>query len=229
MVKVLKMLRYIFISIFIVNLVPLMGQEKSSNWEPAQGFTLGVNLAGPVNSFFNDETSGISFVSRMSIKKQLLFMAEAGYEKTSFEKSNYHYNSDGTFLKVGIEYDAFKEKEVGRNDNLLFGLHYGFAFQEQSCPQYVIENGYWGNYTGSLGSSSVNTHWIEVSAGPRMELFKNFYMAWAFRVRIALLRDYPNELSPYQVPGFGNGDNMVNLGFSYTVEYMIPWKKAKVK
>ncbi len=229
MAKMLKMLRYIFISLFLGAGIVAGAQVQKEKWQPSKGFTLGVNLAGPVNKAFDKSRSGISFLSRMSVKDQMIFLAEAGYENVSFSKKRYHYTSNGTFLKAGLEYDVFKEKEAGSNDNLLFGLHYGYALQEQSASYFIIENGYWDDYTGSIGTNTVNTHWIELTGGPRMELFKNFYMAWTFHLKVAIYRDNPNILAPYLIPGFGNGDNRLNAGFSYTMEYLIPWKKGKTK
>ncbi len=229
MAKTLKMLRYLFISFFLFVLLQVKGQTKSANWEPSQGITVGVNLAGPINKVFNNYRTGLSFLTRISVKEKILFLGEAGYEKVFFEEEKYHYSSNGTFLKAGFEYDVLGVKEAGSNDNLLFGLHYGLAIQEHGAPHFMIENGYWNIYTGDIGIYTVNTHWLEISGGPRMELFKNLYLGWTFQIKVSIINDNPDILSPYFIPGFGNGDNRINAGFSYYVEYMIPWKKAGLK
>ena len=230
MEKPLKMLRFIFISLLLLSgSYVLKGQVVELQKQPPKGFTLGVNLAGPINKLFDNGRSGISFLSRMSLKSPYSLLAEVGYENVLFENSRYRYSSNGTFFKAGVEYDVFAEKETGSNDNLLFGLHYGYAIQEQEASSFTIENSYWGEYTGRLGVYSVNTHWIELSGGPRMELLKNFFMGWTLQIKLALYRDNPDILSPYLIPGFGNGDNRINLGFSYSVEYMIPWSKRDKK
>lgn len=225
----LKMLRYFYISLFLVSFYPLFGQTQTGKWKPSEGFTIGINLAGPINKFFDKDRTGISFLSRMNVKEQWLLLAEMGYENVSFAKAHYNYTSNGTFLKAGFEYDVFVEKEMGSNDNLLFGMHYGYAIQEHSASRFLIENGYWSDYVGQLGTYTVNTHWVELTGGPRMELFKNFYMGWTFHIKVAIYRDNPDILLPYLIPGFGNGDNRINAGFSYTLEYMIPWKKGGFK
>lgn len=221
------MLRYIFISLFLLGSVLLTnGQVAEADLAAPKGFTLGVNLAGPINKLFDEGRSGISFVSRMSIKLPYSLLAEVGYENVLFENSKYRYSSNGTFFKAGVEYDVFAGKGLGSNDNLLFGMHYGYALQTQEAASFTIENSYWGDYHGDLGLYTVNTHWVELSGGPRMEIFKNFYMGWTLQLKLAVYRDNSNILSPYLVPGFGNGDNRINLGFSYSVEYLIPWDKS---
>jgi hypothetical protein len=229
MAKTLKMLRYISVSFFLLVVFPLIGQTQKGTWKPARGFTVGVNLAGVINKAINNDRSGLSVVSRISVSNQWLLLAEAGYENVLVEKSEYNYSSNGSFLKAGFEYDVFSNKEVGSNDNLLFGLHYGFALQEQGSSRYVIENGYWGDFNGQIATHTVNTHWIELSAGPRVELFKNFYMGWTLQMQVALFRANPEVLAPYLTPGYGYGDNKINAGFSFNLEYMIPWKKAGIE
>jgi hypothetical protein len=190
-----------------------------------QGITLGVNLAGPINKAFDNDRTGLSFISRVNIAKDYFLIGEVGYENISFKREHANYTSNGTFLKVGAEIDVMKKKEEWSNDNLMLGLHYGIGVQEHGASQFVIKNGYWNDYEGRVPSYFISTQWLEFSIGPRTEVFKNFYMAWNIHLRLAVLRDNSADLKPYIIPGFGNGDNRFNAAFSYTLEYMIPWKK----
>ncbi|MCA1744256.1 MAG: DUF6048 family protein [Bacteroidales bacterium] len=219
------MLRYIFISTLIFLGVSAHAQLLEEAVETPRGFTLGVNLAGPINKLFDNDRTGISFFTRISIKEDLFFIGEAGFENVNFEKSAYHYDSNGTFVRLGAELDMLPKKEEGSFDNLLIGLQYGFALQEQVASHFLVENGYWDDYTGRMGANTINTHWIELSAGPRAELFKNFYLSWNLHIRVKVADNNTSLLEPYIVPGFGSGDNRLNAGFSYTLEYMIPWNR----
>lgn len=220
------MLRYISISLLLLISVASWSQtivkEQSS---VNQGITVGVNLAGFVNRIIDNDRTGISFLSRVNLNSNLFVAAEAGYENVSFEKSAYNYFSNGTFFKIGLEKDMLPDKEKGTNDNILIGLHYGFALQEQGSDYFFVENGYWDDYSGRLGTNTLNTHWLELSAGPRAELFKNVYMSWGMHFRVAVATSNTSIMEPYIIPGFGSGDKRVNLGFSYSIEYMIPWNR----
>lgn len=221
------MLRFIYISILLFVYLSATGQNNEE-WIPAQGFTLGVNMAVPFNSIFNDERKGFSILSRVTFKKDLYFFGEAGFENISFEREKYDYNANGSFFKVGMQKDLLKmkKKEVGKNDNLLVGLYYGYAFQEQSAPKFLIANGYWNDYTGKFGSYFVQSHWLELSLGPRAEMFTNFFLSWSLHIKFTLFRKNPDIIAPYIIPGYGNGNNNVNASFSYNIEYLIPWKKV---
>ncbi|GAO29310.1 DUF6048 family protein [Geofilum rubicundum] len=219
------MLRYIFISVLFFLSLSVRSQVVQEVVEVPRGFTLGVNLAGPINKLFDTDRTGISFLTRINLKEDLFFIGEAGFENVNFEKTAYHYDSNGTFIRVGAEMDVLPKKEEGSKDNLLVGLQYGFALQEQGSSYFLVENGYWEDYTGRMGSNTINTHWIELSGGPRAELFKNFYMSWNLHIRVSVASNNASLMEPYIVPGFGNGDSRLNAGFSYVLEYMIPWTR----
>lgn len=226
------MLRYIYISALLLFFV---GFGKAQNNEELdkidkllnpvpKGFTLGVNLASPVNHFFDKDRTGVSFLTRINLSDKWFFVGEAGYENVSFNKEAYQYESNGTFIKIGAEIDMLSKKKSLR-DNLFIGFQYGLALQGQSASHFLVENGYWSDYQGRVSSETLNTHWVEVSAGPRTEILKNFFIGWKVHIRASFINGGQDLLKPYIVPGFGNGDNRVNGGFSYTLEYMIPLKK----
>jgi len=226
--KISIMLKYIcLISILLFVYLTVTGQDKEE-WTPAQGFTLGANMAVPFNSIFNNERKGFSILSRVTFRNNLYFFGEAGLENISFKRERYDYNANGSFFKVGIERDLLKmkKKEFGRNDNLLTGIYYGYAFQEQGAPKFLISNGYWNDYSGNFRNYFVQSHWLEISLGPRAEMFTNFFLSWSLHIKFTLFRKNPNIMDPYIIPGYGNGNNNVNASFSYNIEYLIPWKKA---
>ncbi|NLA25521.1 MAG: hypothetical protein GX879_11205 [Bacteroidales bacterium] len=190
------------------------------------GVTVGVNIATPVISFFDNSRTGVSFMTRINIFEDWFFNGEVGYENVSSNISTLNYQSNGTFLKIGGEKNLLSKKKT-LTDNIFIGVQYGMALQEQSASSIIVENGYWEDYRGSIPSETVQTHWIEVSGGPRAELLKNLYFGWKIHIMASVALIGQENLKPYAVPGFGNGDKRVNGGFSYTVEYMFPWKKKR--
>ncbi len=231
MEKVSKISSFIFISIwFFAGSLNAQSLIDPGVKRQKTGFSLGINLDGPVQRFFDGDKTAFSVVGHLSLSQKYYFMGEAGFENLTFsdknaEERNYAYESNGSFLRAGLLYDIFSVDEAGNNDNIFLGIHYGFALQEHSSSSFNIQNDYWGGHDGSLGDYVLNTHWVEISAGPRTELFKNFFMGWSINLRIKMFQDNKEVLAPYSIPGFGNGDNQVNLGFSYVLEYMIPWKR----
>lgn len=220
----LKTSRYFFISFWLMVSAAVQGQEPLPQWVPARGITVGVNLAGPINRLMDDNRTGISFLTRVNFGEDMYLIGEAGFENVNFRKERYTYDSNGTFLRIGIEKDILPRKHQ-TNDNLLMGLQYGFALHEHGASGYTIRNGYWQDYSGNVSSYTLNSHWVEFSMGPRTEVFKNFYMSWKLHIRTLIATNNSELLKPYIVPGFGNGDRRLNAGFSYTLEYLLPLRK----
>ena len=235
MVKHLKILSFIFINLFLISYQTSSGQQRESTklkeHREQPGMTLGVNLEGPIGHFFDTDKSAFSVISHFKLPSNWFIRAEAGFENLTFseenqQERNYHYESNGSFLKLGILYDFFDVDEPGNNDNIFVGLNYGFAFQEHGSNSFIIENNYWDDYHGSLGKYVINNHWIEFLAGPRTELLKNLYMGWTLNLRVKITEDNSRVLEPFSIPGYGKGDNNITLGFSYSLEYFIPWGKT---
>jgi hypothetical protein len=189
--------------------------------------SLGVDLSPFIVTAFDSSRKGFQVIGRYGVQEKFFVTAEAGYEKVNFDNEYIQYASDGSFLKLGLDYDVFDVDEPGNNDNILFGIRYGFGLQQQQSDRFIIQNGYWGDATGSSGLSTVNSHWMELLFGLRTEVLKNLYMGWTIRGKIFLTGTNPTSLVPYSIPGYGNGDKKFVPGFSYTLEYKIPFNKKK--
>ncbi len=228
--KIPKTLNYILTSFFLLvfhlaDAQELLANDVKTNNE--SGLSVGVNIAPLIILAFEPERKGVEFIGRYFFKRNWFFIGEMGFENVIFEKDPYDYKSNGGFVRLGIDYNFFMVEEPGNNDNITFGLRYGIGTQSHESPRYTIKDSYWGDYTGEFGLSNVTSHWLEMVAGIRTEVLKNFYMGWTIRMKTLILVHLDNDLEPYTVPGYGRGDNNINVGFTYTLEYYIPFKKSK--
>ena len=203
--------------------ISLQDEKPSNN----NGLSFGVDLAPLIIMGFDSDRKGIEFVARYLFKKKWFAIGELGFENVKFEKDSYDYKSNGGFLRLGADYNFFKVDEPGNNDNITFGLRYGIGTQSHESPRYTILDDYWGGYTGRFRLSNVTSHWLEFVGGIRTEVLKNFYMGWTIRMKTLIAVGSSSKLKPYTIPGYGRGDNSVNMGFTYTLEYYIPFRKKK--
>ncbi|WP_430811666.1 MULTISPECIES: DUF6048 family protein [unclassified Carboxylicivirga] len=201
------------------------GAEQAAINKGKPGLSVGIDLAPFITHFFADERFGVEATARYAINRKWQVAAELGYENVDYSSEKMDYQSDGSFIRAGIDYNVFKVQELGNNDNILVGVRYAMAVQEHSCPRYTISEEYWGDYEGSFGSSTVNSHWAEFVFGLRSEVLKNFYLGWTVRLRSIINVGADDGLEPYSIPGFGRRDRSMNLGFTYTIEYHLPFKK----
>ena len=228
--KISRILNFILINLFLLMFCVANAQETTQQKEKTisqNGFSFGLDLAPFIIMGFDSDRKGVDFVTRYKFKTKWFVIGELGFENVKFEQNHYDYRSNGGFLKLGIDYNFFKVDEPGNNDNISLGLRYGIGSQSHESPRYSILDDYWGDYTGSFDLSNVTSHWVELVGGIRTEVLKNFYMGWTIRMKTLVAVGNTNELEPYTIPGYGRGDNSVNLGFTYTLEYYIPFRNSK--
>ena len=239
MVKILKTLRYIFIISLILTWICFNANSQPLIVQPAkrtQSIALGVDLAPFIIKTYNKDRTGIILTGRYGLKDKIFAVGEIGFENIDFFKSKIHpntdkiiselnYKSNGSFLKFGLDYNLFRVDEPGNNDNVLVGIRYGLAYQEQNSSGFTIGNGYWDDYLGSTSIIPVTSHWMEFIFGLRTELFRNFYMGWSVRAKLLLFSQNKSVMDPYAIPGLGKVNNGFGFGFGYSLEYQIPFGK----
>ena len=191
------------------------------------GISLGINAGTFIVYAFDPTRLGLEGTLRYGFKKSWYAMLEAGYEKVDFDKPKYAYQSTATFMRAGLDYNFFHPDEVGNRDNIFVGFRYGGSIINYESPRYTIEEGFWGDYIGSTPTTQAIGHWGEFVFGMRTEVLKNVYMGWSIRLRHLFLIQGEDVLKPYSVPGYGLTDNKTNLGFTYNLEYTIPFNQKK--
>ncbi len=247
------MLRYIFFSILLISYLPntlsqdytqsrsererqrleneegtpKQKKEKIPYPNKKRGTELGIDLSRFLVPVFDNDRLALQANIRTNFCKRMFFAGSVGSEQVSFNDKSYSYESTGFFARAGFDYDIFVVEEEGNNDNILIGFRYGFAIQEHESGSVNIFDDYWGDYATSVSPYTLNTHWAEVLFGLRSEVLNNFYMSWTIHIKGKINSSNTEVLEAYTVPGFGNGSNSFNLGFSYVIGYQIPWGNKK--
>ncbi|MFT3737269.1 MAG: DUF6048 family protein [Breznakibacter sp.] len=241
-----------FLCISLLAFLPFAGwaQAKTDSVpaiKPLSGIAVGFDLAPLIIKGFDHNRSGLGFSGRLNLKQKIFAVGEIGFENindshtknfgTSSESSSssnysdgrtsyrFDYKSNGSYIKLGLEYNMFNVDEPGNLDNVLVGFRYGYAFQRHESSGYTIGNGYWDDYSSNVGLSSANSHWIELLFGIRTELFHNVFMGWSIRLNRIISQQNSTSLEPAAIPGFGKYSGNIQAGFSYTIEYQIPFSK----
>lgn len=206
---------------------PLKKKEKTPYPNKKRGTELGIDVSRFLVPIFDDNRIAIAATIRTNLGKRTFFAGSLGSERVSFDDKSYSYKSTGLYATAGVDYDIFIVEEEGNNDNILLGLHYGYAIQEHGSASITIDEGYWGDYLTSISPYTLSTHWVELVGGLRSEVLNNFYMSWMIHLKVKISSGNTELLEPYKVPGFGTGSNNFNLGFSYVLGYQIPWGNKK--
>ena len=141
----------------------------------------------------------------------------------------FNYYSTGSYGRIGVDYNLIFPKSATDKDMFMGGIRLGYALYSDHADSIRIRAGYWGNYYSSLPAKTMNAEWIELLAGLKTEVIKNFYLGCSLRWRILLAKTKEDMTDPYWIPGYGKGTVKTCFGFNYSIYYAIPVYKRLFK
>ncbi len=191
---------------------------------------IGVDLSTIISGALTPIRRGVDLSVEYNIKPKIFLMLEGGYNYYEKESVRIQYNSKGSYIRLGFDYNL--RNPVSENDRDIFymGLRYAYSRFTQEVPMYLLVNGYWGNSISSFGPEDGYAHWWEFVTGFKVEVLKNWYLGMGMRLKSFISRSKTN-IEPVQfVPGYAKSYNSGVLNFNYTVSYNIPlnYKKKKL-
>jgi hypothetical protein len=212
---------------------PVVKKQKPVNndsmYAVPGGLRLGLDLSRFVITAFQPYRKEIAVVADGRINANMYATGELGYSNTSHSDSNYTYKGNGIYTTLGIDYNFLKRQDPKERNILYAGVRYGFAHLSYSAPSYTISSGYWGEKTmGSFPQTDINTHWVEIVLGMKVEVMKNFFLGWNIREKLMISNVQKSDFPPIVIPGYGNASKKSSFDVQYTVSYCLPLWKVKV-
>ncbi|MFP4019717.1 MAG: DUF6048 family protein [Bacteroidales bacterium] len=155
---------------------------------------------------------------------------EAGLFDLNKDQESMNYSSDGRFVKLGMDYNVIGIQGPWDYDMLFGGARIGVAQYNHSARDIVIENNYWGDYQAdNIETNRLNALWLEIVAGLKVEVLTNVFFGWSFRGQLMKAKNKDDNIPPYMIPGYGKGDNSINIGIQYFISYRFPIIKKDYK
>ncbi len=187
---------------------------------------VGADISGPFYYFADSAKTRLSIEGSVSVdlNTKMAAVVEAGFASFNYEQYNYKYSAKGTFVRVGVDFNLIQPEMTQGKYYAGIGLRYGLSLYNAEVPFYEHEN-YWGSVTGSIPPSTYLGHFIEASPGIRTEIFKNFSIGWAIRLRILVYSGTDRDQKPVYLPGYGNGTKSFSPGINYYIVWSIPYKE----
>lgn len=150
-------------------------------------------------------------------------MLEGGYQDITRDKTDFLYQCDGTFWRLGPEVNMIKPNDQG--GAFTFGLRYAHSsFQDQMS--YTRDLGF-GETNYQYANKNATANWIEAVSGINLALTKNIHMGYTVRLKLFKSVKGTDLLEPFDIPGYGRYQKDVALGFSYYIGWAIPFKKGE--
>ncbi|SEB37894.1 hypothetical protein SAMN04489761_0290 [Tenacibaculum sp. MAR_2009_124] len=213
--------------------------KDSITYKTGYGLRIGADISRPVLSLFDKSYSGLELVGDYRITKNWYLATELGYEKeTTFEDFTTS-TSQGSFIRIGANYNAYKNW-LDMNNEIFIGGRYGFALFDHSLDSYT-PNTTLGtsslpgsdNTTAYFPSNTITTpqketglmaHWAEIQIGMKVETMKNLFIGAGFSYKILISIDDQTGFKSLYSPGFNRiFESNTGFGFFYTISYLIPF------
>ena len=196
--------------------------------------SLGVDLFKPIKSSSDGDNLNYEIVGDLQLTENLYLAGEYGIVDRIIEDENINFNSSGSFLRIGFNYNMF-ENWVGMDNSIYLGLRYATSNFSNKIIDYTVRNqdSYFSNLVDSeyqtIEYSDLSGNWIEIVAGLKVETFNNVYLGFSLRLNKLLSNSKPDNFDTLFIPGFNKvtDDNTFGSGFNYTLTYSIPLRKRK--
>ena len=195
---------------------------------------LGLDLFKPIKSSSDGDNLNYEIVGDLQLTENLYLAGEYGIVDRIIEDENINFNSSGSFLRIGFNYNMF-ENWVGMDNSIYLGLRYATSNFSNKIINYTVRNqdSYFSNLVENdfqtIEYSGLSGNWIEIVAGLKVETFKNVYLGFSLRLNKLLSDSEPDNFDTLFIPGFNKvtDENTFGSGFNYTLTYSIPLRKKK--
>ena len=194
----------------------------------------GFDLLKPIASSSEGDNLNYEIVGDLQLTENIYLAGEYGSIDKLIEDENINLNSMGSFLRVGLDYNLFKNW-IGMDNSIYVGFRYGNSSFSNKILNYEVRNkdSYFSNLVEdefeTIEYSNLSGNWIEILLGIKVETFKNVYLGLSLRLNKLLSDEKPNNFGNLFIPGFNKvtDENTFGSGFNYTLTYSIPLKKRK--
>ena len=234
---------YLFIISICLSTNMLIGQTESNSTDTlikkekllnVNKIRLGFDLLKPILSLSEGDNLNYEIVSDLQLTDNIYLAGEYGLVDKVIEDENINFNSSGSFLRIGFDYNMF-ENWIGMDNSIYIGLRYGTSNFSSKILDYNVRNkdSYFSNLVTNefqtIEYSNLSGNWIELLLGIKVETFKNVYLGLSLRLNKLLSDKKPDNFGNLFIPGFNKvtDENTFGSGFNYTLTYSIPLKKRK--
>lgn len=187
----------------------------------------GIDISRPITNAFLKTRQSYEFQVDYAIKNEVYLVAETGWGSANIDYPDLRYKSSNPFLRVGVDKTMLTRIAASDWDMLFIGMRYGFAPIKRSDATYTTTDSLWGNTSGTIQGKNLTAHWLEVTAGVRVEMFKDFFLGWNIHGRFLLNQKPFRELPPSFIAGYGKGDKNTIFDYNFYVSYALRWGRKK--
>ena len=182
------------------------------------GIRVGTDVLALIRSKYDDRFSGWEINAETDVHRFFLAF-EMGSWQRDLESDSAVYANKGTYFRVGADMNFIPRDKLG---NVLFlGARYGRSMFSESLTA-TIDDPVWGTRDVQFDTEDAGAHWLELTGGLRVKLWKVVWLGYTARYKFGLSTKGTGNMEPHDVPGYGSNEGDSTWGFSYLVLVRLP-------
>ena len=191
------------------------------------GLRFGLDLSKPLRSVLEDGYQGVELLADFRIQDRFYLAAEIGNEKKDYDAPNINALTKGSYLKVGINYNAYLNW-AGMTNEIFTGLRYGFSSFSQELLGYEIystNQSFPATYvTQNIEYGGLTAHWAEFMLGVKTQVFTNVYLSLNLQLKRKIYETELENFDNLYIPGFNTTNDFSDwgVGYGYNLTYLLP-------
>lgn len=186
---------------------------------------IGMDISSPIITAFLETRNNYEFFVDYYWKKDFYWVVEGGWGGGTYSDTNLSYSSNNVFGRVGFNKSLLKRQDNKDWDIAFIGLRYGLGLIKRSDANYTVVDDFWGKQSGMIPGTNLTAHWIELTGGMNVEIYKQLFIGWNVRGKFLLNPKQFAELPPYYIAGFGRGEKNTIFDFNVYLSYALRWSK----
>lgn len=208
---------------FISILLTTSNAQAADSTRLQKELRLGVDLFQPIIHAGNEQTKGYEISADYRLNKTIYLVAEGGFGHSDYQYPELSYTTKNSFVRVGFDKSLLPEISKNDRDMAFVGLRYGLALIHRGTASFVYQDPLYGSTYGTVAGKNMQAHWLEITGGVKVFLWKNIWAGWQVRGKFLLNQKAFRELAPDYLAGYGRGDKNTNFGFNFYVGYGLRW------
>ncbi len=187
------------------------------------GIRIGTDLSLLGISAFSSNRSGYEISGDIDFGKYF-FVWDIGHENRDRITPLFNYNSEGDYIRVGLDVNLLNPHKNQNNNVMFFGIRIAKAFYDDRVAFSIIDNNY-GVISQFRRNFGLVANWIEFTSGIKVRMWKNLYLGYTGRLKFSKDLKGDESIRSFDIPGYGKSGESSLFGINYYITYLINWKE----
>lgn len=192
------------------------------------GIRIGTDVISLIKSRYVPSFTGWEVNADVDFYRYYLAIDYGSWGRNYVQKNDSgSYNNSGNYYRIGVDVN-FLTKDPEKN-MFFIGFRYGHSVFSETYNAILYDPIWQPSSTASQNftNSNVKAHWLELTTGLRVRIWKVVWMGYTARFKFGLKTSNTPTLLPSDVPGFGRTDKIDTWGFNYQIFVRLPLPKKK--